>query len=173
MPTPQRGDIYPIDVSPGVGRELHDAPDGPHWYVVVSPAEANKASSTFFAVPLTSVNSKETGKPKDSGFCQHFRPRLNQEWKLPDAGHSADSVFSGQSIVLADQSRCFSVERLTSSRAGTVCVMGLGKIDSGLQFIIGSPIGRRAIQDSQTTIAAKIAKSIPREPERPGPGKPR
>lgn len=173
MPVPERGDIYHIDVlkSEIVGREFY----GPHWWVVLSTSQLNGALKVFTAAPLTSVNNKVTGEPKDHGDFRHFRIRILNRSKKADPGQNAE-ILQGDSIVLTECLRHFSVERITSSRVGTIDSLGLAAIEAGFLFVNGVGIQRQAPRLQMVAAATAghaNAKSVAvREETRATPGKP-
>jgi mRNA-degrading endonuclease toxin of MazEF toxin-antitoxin module len=149
-----------------MGHEL----EGGHWWVVLSPTALNAQIQLFTAVPLTSVNSKKTGKPKDDGDFRLFRIRVLATEKTKDPGR-VDSVFEGESIALTEQTRSFSSLRIKDEqRAGTVTAKALGAIEAGLQFIIGTGIIRRH-HDVPAAVRAGPG-NMPKEPPKPLPGQP-
>lgn len=165
MSSPQRGDIYHIELTEkdGIGRELNR----PHWWVVLSTQKLNDVTDLFIAVPFSSTLSKKTGLPKDHGNFRLFFIRVLEVNKKPDPGRGEEQVFKGDSIALTHQIRAFSFQRLTNQpRSGVVDDDGLGAIESGLLFVIGAGIRR------QTTGPVPAKHVFPREESRAIPGIP-
>ena len=171
MAAPSRGDIYHIEIAHGeaMGHEL----EGPHWWVVLSITQLNQSLNLFTAVPLSSPNNKNNGKPKDEGDFRFFRIRVLQESKTKDQGRT-DAVFNGSSIALTEQTRTFSTARITGQqRLGTVDEKALAAIEGGLLWVIGAGIRRQAVPDLTTTPVISTGRpSMPKEPSKPLPGRP-
>jgi len=169
-PAPERGDIYHIDVvkSEIVGHELY----GPHWWVVLSIVQLNKALGIFTGVPLTSPINKSGGEQKDHDDFRHFRIRVLNRHKIPDPGQSA-KVLEGDSIALPESIRHLSIERITAPRVGVIDKDGLAAIEAGLLFVNGAGLQRKPLDLTLPEKQPQPAFAGPREEPKPIPGKPR
>lgn len=174
MVTPQRGDIFQIDVLQGEiqGHELF----GPHAWVVLSIGPINERLHLFTAVPLTSIVNKNTGKAKDEGAFRYFRPRILASHKTPEPGQNHHDYLTKDGLALPEQIRVFSTQRITRPKIGTLTPVGLGVIDVALAFVQGKGFIRQVPESDATPTETVTAQAAPRayatEPARPLPGTP-
>jgi len=164
MSPPKRGEIYKIQIheAESVGHELK----GHHWYVVMSAEVVSRLCGLVLAVPLTSPEHKDTGKPKFSTpDYRTFIIRIPEDQRITEPG---EHNLTGDSLALVHQIRPLSLERFTNIRpSGRLTPLAISSVEGGMAYVLQIP--PPGLHRSTTLASLKTQASQPQSAtSRPG-----
>ena len=114
MSSPQRGDIYWINLDPTIGSEIKKT----RPCVIISPNVANRSGSLVIVAPITKAQGKKV----------HFHELLLQKEGTNLQFHSKLKVF---------QLRCVDKKRLSESRIGSIPPEMMKELDEKIRIVTG------------------------------------
>ena len=114
MSSPQRGDIYWINLDPTIGAEIKKT----RPCVIVSPDAANRSGPLVIVAPITKVQGKKI----------HFHEIL-----LP----KKTSTLKYDSKIKVFQLRCVDKKRLSKSKVGSISQDLIKKLDEKIRIVTG------------------------------------
>ena len=114
MSSPQRGDIYWINLDPTIGAEIKKT----RPCVIISPNVANRSGSLVIVAPVTKVQGKKIH------FHEIFLPKRTANLQY-------------DSKIKVYQLRCVDKKRLSKSRIGSITHDLIKKLDEKIRIVTG------------------------------------
>ena len=114
MSSPQRGDIYWINLDPTIGAEIKKT----RPCVIISPNVANRSGSLVIVAPVTKVQGKKIH------FHEIFLPKMTANLQY-------------DSKIKVYQLRCVDKKRLSKSRIGSITHDLIKKLDEKIRIVTG------------------------------------
>jgi mRNA interferase MazF len=114
MSSPQRGDIYWINLDPTIGAEIKKT----RPCVIISPNVANRSGSLVIVAPVTKVQGKKIH------FHEIVLPKMTANLQY-------------DSKIKVYQLRCVDKKRLSKSRIGSITHDLIKKLDEKIRIVTG------------------------------------